>query len=309
MTHKQRGRGGRPAFTLIEMLVVISIIAILVGLTTAAVMRALVKGPELQTKSEIAEFESKLGEARSLYFNNMPVLPSHLRLREDNNYTSATPAIQADYNQTKAFLQQAFGRHVTDPTLPGGQPNTIDWNGNGTIETGDLVLEGEQCLVFWLGGIPQYGNGTIQMTGFCTSNAVNPAATGGTRTRIFEFQNARLKSVLGQGSTGTATFPEYLDPWGARMPQPYAFFASYKTEGNGLYQADCPSLGVLPYSLTTAAPVAYVNPGSFQIISAGRDGVFGPGGLWTPTSGLASPLAVKDDQANFTPRLLGAAAN
>ena len=39
---------------------VIAIIAILVGLTAAAVMHALVKGPELQTTSEIGELDQKL---------------------------------------------------------------------------------------------------------------------------------------------------------------------------------------------------------------------------------------------------------
>ena len=333
MTYRRRGRGRRPAFTLIEMLVVIAIIAIMVSLTSAAVMRALVKIPEATTKAELSEFESKLGQAKSQYFNNIPVLPSHLRLREDNNYTApAGPnqaALQADYNRTKQFLQGAFGRHVTDATLPGGQANTIDWNGDGSIATGDLVLEGEQCLVFWLGGIPSQpgGAGTaIAMTGFCTSNSANPAQAGGQRTRAFEFQTARLKMFTAAGSA--AAFPVYVDPWkngsatvwtmatANTVGMPYAFFASYNTEGNGSYDlfpptSDCPSLltptatAIQPYTDPTGK---WVNAGSFQILSAGRDGKWGAGGVYNSSSGTTDANG-KDDWSNFAPRGLGAAAN
>ena len=44
MTQRKRNRGGRSAFTLIELMVVITIIAILVALLTTAVMKALSKG-------------------------------------------------------------------------------------------------------------------------------------------------------------------------------------------------------------------------------------------------------------------------
>jgi prepilin-type N-terminal cleavage/methylation domain-containing protein len=310
MTHKQRGYGARPAFTLIELLVVISIIAILVSLTAAAVMRALVKGPELQTVSEANEFTTKLASEQSDL--GAPVLPSHLRLREDSAYSDPINAARnADLLQTKAFLQQAFGRHITDAGVQ------IDWNGDGTVTTtsgaaGDLVLEGEQCLVFWLGGVPKTVGGSIGMTGFPPQ-----VAGGGTGKRgpFFEFQSARLRMFSApdplNSNNPSLPFPVYLDPWNSGSGpwgrgMAYAFFASYRTAGNGLYQADCPSFGVSPYQEPSGK---FANASSFQIVSAGRDGKFGAGGAnWNPANGTADPNG-KDDQSNFSPRLLGAPAN
>ena len=114
MTYRRRGRGRRPAFTLIEMLVVIAIIAILVSLTAAAVMRALVKGPELQTSSEIGELASKLGEAKSVGYNNTPYLYSKLVLHENGVYSNS-----ADDQHTVQVLTGMFGRYVVgSPSQP-----------------------------------------------------------------------------------------------------------------------------------------------------------------------------------------------
>jgi prepilin-type N-terminal cleavage/methylation domain-containing protein len=306
MTRTRRGRSRRAAFTLIELLVVIAIIAILVALTAAAVMRALSKGPELATKSDIQNMDSQLSATKS----NLGVtyLPSHLRLREDSNYTSANPAIQADYNQTKGFLQQAFGRHIVDP---GTQ---IDWNGDGAIANTDLLLEGEQVLVFLLGGQPQYGaNGAIGMKGYPPQTS-----PGGTTKRgpFYEFQPGRLRAFSApdplNGNQPSLLFPVYVDSWNSgtfagSKGMPYVFFSSYVPEGNGSYQGDCPSL--MPNGPYVDPTGRWLNASTWQIISAGADGQFGPGGLFNPATGVSSSGPGADDQANFSPHKLGVGAN
>jgi len=334
MTQIRRGRGRRAAFTLVEMLVVIAIIAILVALTAAAVMRALVKGPELQTRTEEGNMDAQLSAMKSNY-TTLKYLPSHLRLREDNNY-NAPPgpnqaAVQADYNQTVGFLQAAFGRHITDRYLDppmNTKPNLIDWNGDNVIcdgknpptagPPGDLVLEGEQVLVFLLGGVPKQDpiTGAIVMTGF------PPQVNGGAsdkRGPFYEFQGGRLRlgkppfTAIDQvtGARSNLPYPVYIDPWksgsfAGGQGMPYVFFSSYVTEGLGSYQADCPSLGLVPYQGPTGKAV---NASTWQIISAGKDGQFGPGGVFNPSTGVPAASPGADDQANFSPRVLGAAAN
>ncbi len=95
--------------------------------------------------------------------------------------------------------------------------------------------------------------------------------------------------------------------------QPYAYFASYKTEGNGgattKRQQRLRVDWACAYIQQSGPPVAYANASSFQIISAGRDGKFGAGAAnWNPASGTSDPNG-KDDQSNFSPHLLGASAN
>jgi hypothetical protein len=254
-------------------------------------MRALVKGPEVQTATEIREMDTQVAAVKREFA--VDYLPSYLVLREDGLYTSATPGHQASY----LFLKRMFGR-LLPITLDGnGTASPIDWNNNGTIETTDFVLEGEQCLVFFLGGIQTPpGSATPGCVGFST-NTANPAAVGGTRRGPFyDFQSNRLKP----GANGSG-YLVYIDPWGK---QPYAYFTSYVTEGYGQYGADCPSLNVAPYQEPNGK---WINPGSCQIISAGRDGVFGPGGQWDAKAG-STVQAGKDDQSNFSSHLLGAPA-
>jgi hypothetical protein len=65
----------------------------------------------------------------------------------------------------------------------------------------------------------------------------------------------------------------------------------------------------LPYFETAPGvqPVRFLNPNTFQIISAGADGVFGNGGAWNPPqitldqgwTDILHPQPTKDNQSNF----------
>jgi prepilin-type N-terminal cleavage/methylation domain-containing protein len=295
MTLTDTRRGRRPGFTLIELLVVLAILTVLVGLTAAGVMKFLGKGPEAVCRSELAG----LSTARSAFLQEFRVshMPSSLVLREDNNYdTTGNPA----HRRTVAFLQQMFGKRI-DLRRAGSAPgaNGIDWNGDGTISKRDLPLTGDQCLVFFLGGIPAgtgAAGGTLGCTGF-SSDPANPAAVAGTRRGPFyEFKSNRLIK-------GPNNFLSYADPF--RKNKPFAYFSA-GAAGND-YSPDCPSLMVSPYvESSTAAGERYINPDGFQIISAGPDGVFGPGGTaWDPATGYGSGAGA-DDLANFSAGRLGA---
>ncbi len=118
---------------------------------------------------------------------------------------------------------------------------------------------------------------------------------------------------------GNGKFPVYIDAYNNKAaPQPYLFFSGYGAEGGGNYNkyggpdTNMPvASGVLVQPYVTQVgptPVQYASPGTWQIISAGIDGKFGPGGLWNP-AGPVVPLQGQDDQSNFSPRKLGAPAN
>lgn len=335
MTQRKRNRGRRSAFTLVELMVVITIIAILVALLTTAVMSALSKGPELQTNSEIGGMQSKLATVINNSGSPLPYLPSRLHLSKMNNYNLNS---QLDRDSI-AYLQARFGKH-TCYNFQSPSPALIDWNGDGKNE--ELYLEGEQCLVFHLAGVPIYSpantpppsgvTGAITFVGFSNnpSNPALPPASASERRQgpYFEFQSNRLVSFTSSIAGNSGPYPVYLDPWthsgGTAKRQPYAFFASYNVEGGGLYDkygsSDCPSLvaptsgsPVLPYQ---ANATTFLNPSSFQIISAGRPitnppnvinlSVFGEGGTAWGRAGTTDPNG-RNNQSNFSAHLLGMA--
>jgi prepilin-type N-terminal cleavage/methylation domain-containing protein len=317
MTRTRSRYTRRRGFTLIELLVVIAIIAILVSLTAAAVMRVLGKIPEIQTRTDISQMDVALGSFMADYnLQNPP--PSYLHLCENGTqYYNASGQVLPQYVSTVNFLQQWFGRSFN----PKG---SYDWNGSGKIDA-PYQLEGEQCLVFYLGGIPTYSGATIGMTGFCP-NVANPAlfaAAGSTRKGpYFNFNPSRLTTLLYPGKSNIQLhFPVYTDAWQVQAEQnnlgsqPYAFFStSGKINGYNLVTGgDCPTIGAEAYyeSITNKQP-GYTFNNRYQIISAGQDGIFGfdptktiPGGVpWSPANGATGNG--KDDQANFSSKILGA---
>src|SRR4051812_46462950 len=167
MSGSKRTRQTRVGFTLAELLLVIFIIVVLVSLTAAAVLRIMGKGPQTQTRVEIGQLETGIASARTEL--GLDYVPSYLVLREDNAYDSNN----AEHRATKSLLQKMFGRRIVLRPVTAGGPG-IDWNGNGQIESGDLILEGQHCLVFFLGGIPTPPNTSAGCLGFST-DPVNPA--------------------------------------------------------------------------------------------------------------------------------------
>lgn len=304
--HSRSGR--RSAFTLVELMVVILIIAILVSLISAAVMKAMGKIPEVQTRTEISELATGLQGFMSDY-NLAEPPPSSLILYENISIYNTAAAVPGS-SYTYAFLQKTFGKNLGYPPTVGFP--WVDWNGDG-IPNGPggnvgtpWILEGEQCLVFYLGGIPS----ATGPQGFSTNNMI-PSAPGGKRKGpYYPFDLTRLKPI----SALQPQFLAYVDAWQSKMNTtfyvawggtPYAYFSS-RGINNGYNLTlppggDCPTIAAAPYFLSGTTQC--MNPNTYQIISAGRNGVFGTIG-WIPQNGALGAGA--DDQSNFSGGILGA---
>ncbi len=326
-------RRGRAGFTLVELLVVITIIAILIGLLGAAVFKGLETAHRTQLRNEISELNKAVVAVQTEY--NVKYIPSMIRLREDMAYVSLSAG--GDQLDTDSFNFL----HAMWPRLTIG--TAVDWNGDGT-PNGPWVLEGEQCLVFFTGGIPNTGSPAIPL-GFGT-NPANPTQGSTRKGPYFPFQSNRLLRSTAATSTN---FLSYGDPM---TGTPYAYFSSfsywtkipvvpngpavlpvpnrYGRSGNPpmpiLGVSDCSSLGLSPFADVAPKPNPlnpptspiphYLNNDTFQIISAGKDGFFGQGSMngdsWTPAN---APTPANnsaggtgtDDMANFYDNLLGIA--
>jgi hypothetical protein len=203
---------------------VLAIIAVLVSLTAAAVIRVMGLGPDAQTRSEISQLETALTAAKNELHpgTQLEFLPSVLVLREDCNY-GTTPIELA----TIAFLKKAFGKRIpvsASDLVTAGVP-FIDWNGNGSADqtlptSAPFVLDGGQCLVFWLGGIPDNSaTATMPRCGGFSTNPVNPADTANRKAPYFDFKPNRLQTG------GPGVFYYYADPYSTSIP--YSYFTSY----------------------------------------------------------------------------------
>ena len=267
----------RPAFTLIELLVVIAIIAILVGLLMAAVMAVRNMGPTVQNRNDLLQLQQGLQKFKGEY-GRYP--PSQIRLRANlQEYT--TKRLDTLDDASISFLSVMF------KSLSGA--TSIQWAGPnvnfGTTYPNGVVLEGDQCLVFFLGG-PPVGVGQPGLMGGFSVNSADPVYLPGyvsktppvDRKRSLDFDAGRLYY------RGASPFPSYKDAYGTL---PFVYFSS-NNRVNG-YDKTANSLGVFPYCSQTTPTLKFYNPDSFQLISAGADGVqanggFGRGGVWPVTA-------------------------
>jgi general secretion pathway protein G len=221
-----------------------------------------------------------------------------------------------------------------------------DFNGNfdptgtntGAGQTPDppYLLQGDECLVFFLGGIPTHSPGSIGVTGFAkspTNPFLNSSQTNNRNTPFFDFRGDRLIDDDGDG------IPGYVDSLNSgTSARFYAYFASYNNgaydpndvnwvdpdpntltnlgrvfqatfsvpNGSGGTTNHVSSWAPNPYTSSEPVPTAggtkvatYQNNNGFQIISAGADGHFGFGGRYdVNTDGSKLPL---NDPANANP--------
>jgi prepilin-type N-terminal cleavage/methylation domain-containing protein len=272
-TQRTRRRAG---FTLIEILVVVTILAVLMAMTAGVVQKLRTAGEDIDSRKDITELHKAVGGfSQEPRLGSVGFLPSRITVGP-----GADPA-------SRAYLARLFPKTGGILALP----NTV-------------TLEGDQCLVFFLAGphLSRNVNADATLLGW-SSKATDPLAPGGERITFYEFRLNRLKDVRGNG------FYSYLDRWNE---VPIAYFSSNTSSGDrwipGQYGNDCAGLphgggaGLSPY-------INNVNPDSYQLISAGRNRKFGNGGgSWQLGQGPGTyppDSDGHDDISNFASFLLG----
>lgn len=250
--------------------------------------------PDIQTQTEIDQLQAAVDGFQKDF--RVSYIPSRIKLSEIGNYLQRDQPNTLDFDSVH-YLYKLW------PKLDLASGSRIDWNGDGQCE-GDWVLESDECLVFFIGGLPSHTEDTAEYLGF-PDNSHDPTARGGKRRGpYYAFSSYRLRDLHGRG------FFSYLDPH--RRGQPYAYFSSYgELNGYNRYgDTDCLSLRVWPYAEIFDKTPHFLNADSCQIISAGRDGQFGPGTdspshAWSPTRASSVPTEGRDDRSNFYSRQLG----
>lgn len=258
---KQTRRQPRDGFTLVELLMVIALIAILMALIVPAVQRAASVARVAKVGVEIKSLESAIAEFRNIYGMDPP---SFIQIAEQ----------ESDWT--------ARSRSLIGRMWPRFDFSDQDRNGNGNNDV--LVLEGPQCLVFFLGGVLSGSAPNYALTGF-SKNAENPFTppVGPSAARqgpFFEFRMERV-NVTPQGDFFVATYRDSLPSQSA----PYMYVTSDR-------YASQP--GVYKQNATT-----FYKPTTFQIISPGSDGQYGTGGIYTPEESATDSIG-EEDRNNIT---------
>jgi type II secretory pathway pseudopilin PulG len=248
----------------VELLVVIGIIAALAAIITPAVMRAQASARNAAIKAEIDMLHMAIMNYKNEYgsfppssasFTGTDVASKHL-LRLFPRMSSANVAFQAS---AMPYLNTGSG---TFPAANGITPDT--------------------AFVEWLYGYnddPQ--SPILQTTGSATRSGSNIVVTGNVlpRKKLFDFDQSRITATYQYHPAGKSESPYVIIFSGTSSGQ-YGTVASPTTFSvNGFsYAAE---------TSTTPAGTAFFNPDTFQILCAGRDGIWGPGS--------------DDDLSNFWP--------
>lgn len=309
--------GNRLAFTLIEILVVLAILAILIGLLFPVLGGATRSARITEVKTDMEKLSTAIN-AFKLEFGVEP--PGSLTLSETGVWTAAA---HSDLPRSRAELRKIFPDFTFVAT---------DFNGDGANDP-VVNLSGAECLVFFLGGMRDPTSGALDSF---SKNPVAPFRTGGSRFPTFyDFGVSGYDTVAGSW-TGRLVdldgdnFPELLDTIPGQL-KPYLYFSTY---GGKAYRTVAgnpshPSLTVTPtwhnpenYNSASAAngmPYPYYrtwnpasisgstphNKKSFQIISPGFDYTYGVGGPFDPDkSGTLLAGEDRDNIVNFHGGLL-----
>jgi len=272
-------------------------------MTAAAVFKVLDKGPEVNARNDISQLSNALGEFKTK-FGDYP--PSKIVLRRfASEYNNPPNQVDAD---SLSFLKKMYPR-ILDPVANGGvwtdPMKGIDWGAGST----PIFMEGQNCLVFFLGGAQTSAGNVNGCLGWGTDPHNPMNLTGGTLngTPFYQFPAPRLR--------GSAGGFEFVDAWGR---QPYLYFSSGKAKNNysspplpgfpsGLRYgtSDCATYNVSPYYLSLSPSPRFHHEETYQIVAAGKDKLFGPGGQWTTASAFTMPINGRDDMTNFHGRLMG----
>jgi prepilin-type N-terminal cleavage/methylation domain-containing protein len=282
--NRRAGRG----FTLVEMLVVITIIGILAGLAVPAVIVALRRVKIGAIKMELSQLEM----ACQAYKDKFGEYPPDFAFALQNN----TVGVSAK-NIVVRHLAKAFPRYT--PGIKGGGTGWAGFlNDLSAAGIDTNYLTPQTALIFWLGGMPtDPTHGNFLPSGLA-ADVTNPFQTAiqcpSRISPFFDFDPTRSKNI--SSTPATACVWAYW-PQGAVGNQSTGAITYFRAE-NGAYTVIAPNgnpdakscydagdtttpkifaaFDTRTSNVTTSPHVVnWVNPKSVQIFSAGMDTRFG----------------------------------
>jgi prepilin-type N-terminal cleavage/methylation domain-containing protein len=308
---------GNPGFTLVEMLVVISIIGVLAGLVTVAAMAAKRAANRALITTDLSQLYASLQTFRNKYGAYPP----------DGTVYPSFPEYDANHNgipdEFERFFQTAFPRANLMSELD-ILKNKCNISGTGySMFFVDPNNENvsfytpQTAMAFWLGGMPEdvvdniknpnpnfVPNPKSPLIGF-SKNPINPLTDTASTSRIvyFDFKGEYLRNP----SSATATsylFRAYLPPVKIATEEPYIYFrAEPGQRGYEYFVSPLKTTAVQnkmkasrdlnmnpiarPYYDTRTN--AFVNRSDCQVLCAGLDGLF-----FTNNPSTGSPLGLRD---------------
>lgn len=311
----------RSGFTLMEILIVIVITVLLMGLLIPAVTKAISTANRVANASDMHQLDVALANFKSLTGFHPP---SYFRVY--NDYPDSRYATDGIDQESGAIASKLFGQTTglnwMDPT----NPNTIPNGYCSPLVSGPLPLpfwnlQGDQCLVFFLGGRP-IGN-TGQTSDIPGTNGFDFPRFR--HSSFFEFKANRLVLRTRNG------FFSYLDVYGESDKhgntlnsdptksnfqvdhgKPYVYFASWggmKDNYRISHAVDFPVSStttkvVMPYYLEVSSK-RFHQSHTYQLLSAGKDRKFGNWIQWYVDNPYPLDTEGWDDQVNFHDRPLG----
>ena len=244
-------RSRRTGFTLVELLVVISIITVLAALLVPAVYFAIQKAKEGRIALELANIEKAL-EGYKLQYGEYP--PDFAELGNNGLYPTPTAKAMAAQAIIDGHLSRIFRQRISD----GSNANADfprDSTGTNRLMPNDLLalyskLGPHNALQFWLRGF--------------SPDPAHPLFGGGERQPLFEFDKSRffLDSTAPKAFNfdgGESLFLAQYFPQGSLDPSPYLY---YRANPTSTFANQARSYMATTYSLPPArseAHAAYVD--------------------------------------------------
>lgn len=268
----------RRAFTLVELLVVVTIIGILVSLVVTAGFFARNRARESNVIRELGELNTALANYSA----------AHKELPPDfHGISSGGTVQQAAENAVIVHLAKRWPRYrpgaycfsvdgsVRDDTsLTPFEKFAEDVNraSGGTVNARNFSPA--TALVFWLGGLPATG-GSTPLQGFC-ADETNPLNPEGSRAgSLFEFDPTRLAA----DGSGALIYLPATRASSDDVAQPLVYFRAVRSLADRYEPAvqfwTCAAEGVNVRPYRDQAHNSYYQGDSFQILCAGLDNQWG----------------------------------